>query len=291
MASIGLTQAETTSSYVLGALPADPALIDEERRFAATYEQLQPCFLDYAGFSRTVSTMAGRARGLPRMIEFDCGTGMLATDVLETVRHLDYRGLDPSPAMVEIFGRRLLHSPRGGRSVSVTSPVDLRLKANLAAALRGESADFVVMSQFLQAIPVRASEVLADRTTMITTGRQLLRPGGKLIIIEEVFGESLEEHRRFGHEWNRFAMERIGERYDEIEATLRYVDPALLDLLMALPARPSLIQVVREQLWRHGEPQILPLSAWCRLFELMRLRYHAIPHETLRNFYMFVVDA
>ena len=52
----------------------------------------------------------------------------------------------------------------------------------------------------------------------------------------------------------------------------------------------GLIQIVREQLWRHGEPQLLPLSSWCRLLELMRLHYQAIPHDSLQNFYMFVID-
>jgi len=282
--------AQVPTATILGALPNDPALIDEERRFAATYEQLQPCLLDYTGFGRVIADVVGRVRGRSRMVEFGCGTGILAAEVLTAARHMDYRGLDASSAMVEIFGRRALGLPRNGRTISASSPVDLRLKSSLAAALRGESADVVVMSQFLQSIPVRSSEVLADRAGMLSAARQLLRHGGKIIVIEEVFGESLEEHRRFANEWNRFAIDRIRDRFYEIQAALRHVDPALLDLLVALPGRPSLIQVVREQLWRNGEPQLLPLSAWCRLFELMRLKYQAIPHETLRNFYMFVID-
>jgi SAM-dependent methyltransferase len=238
-----------------------------------------------------MAEIAMRVRGRSRMIEFACGTGSLAAEVLGAVRQLDYRGLDASPAMAEIFGRRAIGLARNGRSISISSPVDLRLKASLAAALRGDSADLVVMSQFLQSIPVRASDVLADRACVLMAGRSLLRAGGKMIVLEEVFGESLEEHRRFTNEWNRFAIDRIGERFYEIQCALGHVDPALLDLLAALPARPSLIQVVREQLWRSGEPQVLPLSAWCRMFELMRIRYQAIPHETLRNFYMFVIDA
>jgi len=42
MTSISL-RPTTSTATILGSLPADPALIDEERRFAATYEQLQPC--------------------------------------------------------------------------------------------------------------------------------------------------------------------------------------------------------------------------------------------------------
>jgi SAM-dependent methyltransferase len=280
----------TSSTTILGALPADPALIDEERRFAATYEQLQPCFLDYTGFARGVAEIAARIPGRTRMVEFGCGSGILATEILSETRHLDYRGLDPSPSMVEIFGRRAMTLARTGRSISASSPVDLRLKASLAAALRGDNADIVLMSQFLQSIPVRGSEFLTDRAGMLAAARHLLRPGGRVVVIEEVFGESVDEHRRFTNEWNRFAIDRIGERFPEIQTALRHVDPALLDLLVALPGRPSLIQVVREQLWRFGEPQVLPLSSWCRLFELMRLRYQAIPHETLPNFYMFLID-
>jgi SAM-dependent methyltransferase len=283
------SQADVVQS-VLASLPADPALIDEERRFAATYENLQPCFLDYTGFGKAIADVAARVRGRARMLEFGCGTGMLASEVLDAVRNLDYRGVDASPSMVDIFARRAAHLGRTGRSIVASSPVDLRLKASLTAALKGESADIVLMSQFLQYIPVRSSEVLADRAGMVAAARNVLRPGGKIMIIEEVFGESLEEHRRFANEWNRYAIRQISERFYEIEAALRHVDPALLDLLAALTGRPSLVQVVREQLWRHGEPQVLPLSAWCRLFELMRLRYQAIPHDTLRNFYLFVID-
>ncbi|MBI4501356.1 MAG: class I SAM-dependent methyltransferase [Gemmatimonadetes bacterium] len=290
MTSIGLSQPRSSTSAILGALPADPALIDEERRFAATYEQLQPCFLDYSGFARAIAAIAGRVTGRARMVEFGCGTGILAAEVLGAVRHLDYRGLDPSPSMVEIFGRRAIAFSRTGRSISASSPVDLRLKASLAAAVRGDNADIVLMSQFLQTIPVRSSEVLTDRAGLVAAARHMLRPAGRVVIIEEVFGESLEEHRRFTNEWNRFAIGRICDRFHQIQDALRHVDPALLDLLVALPGRPSLIQVVREQLWRHGEPQLLPLSAWCRLFELMRLRYQAIPHGTLGNFYLFVID-
>jgi len=279
-----------TSRAILGALPADPALIDEERRFAATYEQLHPCFMSYAGFAANLAELASRLGPSPRLLEFGCATGSLAEEVLERAPSLDYRGIDASPAMVEIFGRRAINLSRHGRSISVTSPVDLRLKSSLASALREEAADLVVMSQFLQSIPMRSSEVLADRAGLIVAAKHALRPGGKVVIIEEVFGESLEEHRRFNNEWNGFAISNIADRYYQIQATLRFVDPALLDLLVALPGRPSLIQVVREQLWRHGEPQILPLSAWCRLFELMRLRYQALPHESLRNIYMFVID-
>ena len=278
------------SQSVLAALPADPALIDEERRFATTFEHLQPCFVDYTSFGKTIADVAARLRGRARMLEFECCTGKLAAEVLQYVRNLDYRGLDPSPSMEDIFARRATDLGRHGRSVAVSSPVDLRLKASLAAALKNESADIVLMSQFLQYIPIRSSEVLADRAGMVAAARHVLRPGGKIMIIEEVFGESLEEHRRFANEWNRFAIDRISERFHDIEAALRHVDPALLDLLAALSGRPSLVQVVREQLWRHGEPHVLPLSAWCRLFELMRLRYQAIPHDTLRNFYLFVID-
>jgi|ERR1051326_2968835 SAM-dependent methyltransferase len=289
MTSISLRPATSTAT-ILGALPADPALIDEERRFAATYEQLQPCFLDYTGFARGIAEIAGRIPGRARMVEFGCGTGILAAEILADAPHLDYRGLDASPSMVEIFGRRVMTLARTGRGISASSPVDLRLRASVAAALRGDNADLVLMSQFLQSIPVRGSEVLVDRAAMVAAARHLLRPAGRVIVIEEVFGESLEEHRRFTNEWNRFATNRIADRFPDIQMALRHVDPALLDLLVALPGRPSLIQVVREQLWRHGEPQVLPLSSWCRLFELMRLRYHAIPHDTLRNFYMFVID-
>jgi SAM-dependent methyltransferase len=278
-------------SALTESLPADPALIDEERRFAATYEQLQTCFLGYGGFARTIAEIADRCRApAPRMVEFGCGSGILASQILGAVEHLDYRGFDASPAMVEAFRRRVAPLQRSGRSISLSSPADLRLRVNLTSALRGESADVVLMSQFLQSIPLRASEVLVDRAGMIEAGRHILRPRGKVLIIEEVFGESLEEHRRFDHQWNRYAMNRIGERYHEIQSALRIVDPALLDLLAALPARPSLIQVVREQLWRYGEPRVLPLSAWCRLFELLRLRYQAIPHETLGNLYLFVIE-
>jgi SAM-dependent methyltransferase len=285
-----LSQPVAPSAAVLGALPIDPALIDEERRFAATYEQLQSCFLDYAGFARGIAEIALRVRGRPRLIEFGCGTGHLAADVLAAARQLDYRGLDASTPMVEIFDRQVTGLVRNGRSIAARAPIDLRLKAILAGALRGESADIVLMSQFLQTIPLRVSDVLTDRAGMLAAARSLLRPGGKVVVIEEVFGESLEEHRRFTNEWNRFAIERIRDRFDEIRCALQHVDPGLLDILAALPGRPSLIQVVREQLWRSGEPHVLPLSAWCRLFELMRIRYQAIPHETLRNFYMFVID-
>jgi SAM-dependent methyltransferase len=288
MTSIGLSP--SFSSHVIGTLPADPALIDEERRFAATYEQLQPCFLDYTAFARTIADSVRRIQGHTRMLEFGCGTGILAAEILEGAPNLDYRGLDASSSMIEILGRRAISLSRAGRSISAGSPVDLRLKSSLAGALRGDAADVVVMSQFLQWVPVRASQVLCDRTGMISAGRQLLRPGGRLMIIEEVLGESPEERRRFTGEWNRFAISRICDRFYMIQSALRHVDPALLDILVALPERPSLIQVVREQLWRHGEPQLLPLSAWCRLLELMRLRYQAIPHPQLRNLYLFVID-
>lgn len=281
----------TTSITTVAALPTDPALIDEDRRFATTYDQLQPCFVDYAGFAKTIVEISTRYRTRARMIELGCGTGLLAAEVLSAGRHVDYRGFDASVAMGEIFARRAISLERHDRGVAINAPVDLRLKASLASALRGETAEIVLMSQFLQAIPVRVSDVLSDRAGMIEAARAAIRGNGKIVIIEEVFGESLEEHRRFAQEWDRFAIRRISDSFYDIRAALNRVDPALLDVLVALPGRPSLVQIVREQLWRSGEPQLLPLSSWCRLFELMRLRYRAIPHETLKNFYMFVIDA
>ncbi|MBI4421294.1 MAG: class I SAM-dependent methyltransferase [Gemmatimonadetes bacterium] len=291
MTSVGLLSNLGAAPALAGRESAGSRASEQERGYVLIYDRLQPCLVDYSPFAKVISDVAGAYGERARMIELGCGTGLLAYDVLAAAGNLDYLGLDASRVMVDLFAQKAAGLPQAGRTISFAAPADPRRKGTMAA-LQAEAADFVVMSQLLQSLPPApvATTDLIDRVGLLMSAGRLVRPGGKLFVIEEVFGESVEEHALLVNEWHAAAAERLRAQAVEIHAALRGVDPALLDQLTKIPSQATLVRWLRERLWRYGEPQILPLSAWCALFGHLRLRYRALPHPTLRNFYLFVID-
>lgn len=288
MTTIGLTQERQTGralSLEAPRLGAD----EDERRYALTFDRLQPCFVDYSCFAQAISGVAAAYKGRAKMLELGCGTGLLAMEVLSAAGHLDYHGVDASEPMIELFGQKAAALAQTGRSISLTAPADPRRKQTIEA-LKGEAVDFVVMSQLLQSAPPGPSPGLLDRVGLLLSARRFVRPGGKLFIIEEVFGETTQEHALLTNQWHSAAVDQICAGFLDIQSALRDVDPGLVDLLARVPGQPSLVRVVRDQLRRYGEPQVPPLSAWCALFEHLKLRYRALPHSTLKHFYLFAID-
>ena len=259
------------------------------KRRAAVVDVLHPLVFDFSCFTGAIVQEASRYWGRSKMIDLGCGTGRVAMDLLAKMPCLDYVGMDASEPMVWVFRRKAVRLSHPRQTLTFEAPVDLRQRDVVASVAPG-GADMILLSQFLQYIPLQSpGQNLHNRVEMLTAARDLTRPGGRLFIIEEVFGENAEEHLTFAVNWDQAIASQVQANFQRLGQVLRNIDPSLVDLLRAKRDHRALAGLMRERAHRQGDRQIVPLSVWCRTFEHLGLRYRAVPHAVLPNFYLFVI--
>ena len=142
------------------------------------------------------------------MADLGCGTGKLAGELAPFVRAV--RAVDRSPEMLTEARARL----DGYENVEV-------FEADLEALpLEAASVDVAILSLVLHVV-VEPSAVLAEAA-------RILRPGGRLVIVEMRAHERLELREEMGHLWPGFEEREMRDRLERAgfeEAVLRPLRP------------------------------------------------------------------
>lgn len=180
---------------------------------------------------------------------------------------------------------------RALRVIKLTAPVDPR-RQDVPVSLYGGTAEIVLVADFLQYVPLSApSDDWFGRVGLLRQLRGLLRPGGRMFIIEDVLGESSEEEARFDFLWNQSMVTRARPVFEShLALLLEGLDPELAHLVGRVLEQPSLSRVVRQRIRREPQGQRLPLKAWVRLFEHLGWPYTATQHVELGNLCLFALS-
>lgn len=258
-----------------------------EFRAAAIRDVLQPYMFDDTGIRTLVCDDLRAPVSRPRIIEFGCGTGRLTTALLATRRDAAYHGFDRSEANVAIaickLSRQGLH---GGATFSTLLALDAR---EIGEALQGPRADFLLLPRFLQTVPLCSTDASGlHRVAFLTLCRQLVRPGGRILIIEDVYGEDADEQAELSFACRNAFRARLVHDLDGLRHALEGLDPDLAGRLGRLPGDPSLLHELR-QLAQPAGAQIMPLGAWQRMFQHLGFAYRTVRHTTQRHSYLFTV--
>jgi len=259
----------------------------EDVRAAAIRDVLQPYLFDDTAFRDLVCEELRAPVGRPRIIEFGCGTGRLTLAALATRRDAVYHAFDRSEANVAIATCKL--SRAGVHSgATLTAPFELDQRA-IGEELQGLCADFLILPRFLQTVPLCSTEGSGlHRVAFLALCRQLVRPGGRIMIIEDVYGEDADEQAEFSFACRNAFRARLVHDLEGLRHAVEGLDHELAARLGRLPGDPSLLKELRD-LAQPGGAQILPLRAWQRMFEHLGLAYRMVRHTTQRHSYLFTV--
>jgi hypothetical protein len=224
----------------------------------------------------------------PHIVEFGCGTGWLTVPALANRPDATYHAFDDSEARVAVVANKL--SWRGHvRDVTFTAPLDLRSRA-IGEALRGLRADFLLLPRFLQTVPLVATEgAKLHRTSFLALCQQLVRPGGRICIIEDVYGENADEEATLSQSMRDGFRARLVADLERVVHVLRGLDPTLAGRVARLPGDPSLLGDLRDRVQPPGAAQPLPLSAWQRMFEHLGFKYQTLQHPAQKQLFLFTV--
>ncbi len=256
---------------------------------AQIYDVTQPFVFDNSCFANIIRDEV-KASPAPTIVEFGCGTGLLSMKLLSSLQHFDYYGIDLSLAMLAIFTRRLAGVCKAADRVTLVAPVDLRRKLSLSTIVP-KKADVVLMSQFLQYIPFRPEgDGYISKEEFLTQCRDITKAGSRIIIVEDVRGESPQEHADLSRAWDRAVLERYAENLSLIEAGLNDLDPSFVQAIRNMIAHPSLVRMIREKRRAARGEEIISLSAWKQMLANTGLMYRVYPHESLPNFYLFILE-
>ncbi|HEV8264621.1 MAG TPA: class I SAM-dependent methyltransferase [Gemmatimonadales bacterium] len=271
----------------LSAPPAGPRA-REELRAAAIQDLLEPFLFDDAQLVEAVCDELRDPVSRPRIVEFGCGIGGLTVPVLATRPDTVYHGFDDSEARVAVVTTKL--SRRGHqRGATFTAPVALDRRA-IGEALQGLRADFLLLPRFLQTVPLCAAEGRGlHRVAFLSLCQQLVKPGGRILIIEEVFGESADEHAQLSAARRDGFRARLVADLERVVTVLRGLDPDLARRVARLPGAPSLLGELRDRIQPPGVAQVLPLTAWQRMFEHLGFTYRTVQHPTQKQLFLFTV--
>ena len=259
----------------------------EDVRAAAIRDVLQPYLFDDTSFRELVCEELRAPVARPRIIEFGCGTGGLTVAALATRRDAVYHGFDRSEADVAIATCRL---SRGGvqGGATFTAPFELDQRA-IGEALRGLRADFLILPRFLQTVPMCTAEGGGlNRVAFLALCYQLVKPGGRMLIIEDVFGDDADEQAELAFAWRNAFRARLTRDLESLRHALHGLDLDLAARLGRLPGDPSLLGELRDRAQPKGA-QVLPLAAWERMFEHLGFPVRAVRHATQRQLYLFTV--
>lgn len=265
----------------------EPMLSSHETRRAALYDFVHPWALDLAPFVPVIVAEL-KTRQRPVLVELGCGTGHLALQVMRDVPDLTYWGFDDSSAMLQ---RLTTHARTTAAHVTLKGPIDLSRKVSSTMLTQAPKADVVLMTRFLQTIPLMVpSADYFTRADVLRLARQMVRPGGRLILIEDIYGSSAEEHRAQQDAWDEAISDGVATRADWLRQTLPSLAPELLPMLDRND-RIGMVKAVRNALDRGAERQPLPWASWQFLLGQLQLRYRPYHHPTLPSLWLLSVDA
>ncbi|MGH7673331.1 MAG: class I SAM-dependent methyltransferase [Gemmatimonadales bacterium] len=267
--------------------PSLPPQSVEEVRAAAVRDLLEPYLVDCTHFTALICDELRDPVARPRIIEFGCGTGHLTWPALATRPDAVYHGFDGSEARVAVALHKLI--PRGlHRCASFTTPLKLDHRA-IGEALQGLRADFLLLPRFLQTVPLCATDGGGlHRVAFLALCQQLVKPGGRIFIIEAVFGEDADEQARLSLAWSDAFRARLTADLERLRYLLQVLDPELAARLARLPGDPSLLGELENRA-RPDAAQVLPLSAWEKMFEHLGFTYRTVEHETQKQLFLFTV--
>jgi SAM-dependent methyltransferase len=262
------------------------ASVFDDVRAAAIRDVLQPYMFDDKAFRDTVCEELRGPVARPRIIEFGCGTGALTLAALATRRDAGCHGFDRSEADVAIAMCRLSRVGLQG-GATFTAPFELDARA-IGEALQGLRADFLLLPRFLQTVPLLTDGSGLNRAAFLALCRQLVKPGGRMLIIEDVYGEDADEQAELSFAWRDSFRARLTRDIEPLRHALQGLDPDLAVRLARLPGDPSLLGELRDR----AQPcpaQPMPLRAWERMFEHLGFAFQATRHQTQRQLYLFSV--
>lgn len=255
-------------------------------RAAAIRDVLQPYLFDDAAFRELLCEELRSPVDRPAIIEFGCGTGALTVAALATRRDAVYHGFDRSEADAAIATCRL---SRAGLQdgATFTAPFELDRRA-IGEALQGLRADLLILPRFLQTVPPLVEGTGLHRVAFLALCRQLVKPGGRMLIIEDVCGEDADEQAELSFAWRDAFRARLTRDLETLRHAVQGLDPNLAARLARLPGDPSLVADLRDRAQRNGGHP-LPLRAWERMFEHLGFAYRVVRHQTQRQLYLFTV--
>jgi len=266
--------------------PRKQTYVLEEVRAAAIRDVLQPYFFDDKAFRDLVCEELRGPVARPRIIEFGCGTGSFTLAALATRRDAVYHGFDRSEADVAIAMCRLSRAGLHDRA-TFTAPFELDSR-RIGEALQGLRADFLLLPRFLQTVPPLVEGAALHRVAFLAMCRQLVKPGGRMLIIEDVRGEDADEQAEMSFAWRNAFRARLTRDLETLRHALHGLDPDLAARLLRLPGDPSLLADLGDRAQpKGGHP--LPLRAWERMFEHLGFAYRAERHQAQRELYLFTV--
>ena len=267
--------------------PRNPHDVLGDVREAAIRDVLQPYLFDDSAFRDLVCEELRAPVARPRIIEFGCGTGGFTVAALTTRRDAVYHGFDRSEADVAIATCKLSRGGVNGGAI-FTAPFELHSRA-IGEALQGLRADFLILPRFLQTVPLCATDGGGlHRVAFLALCRQLVRPGGRMLIIEDVYGEDADEQAELSFATRNAFRARLTRDLENLRQALQDLDPDLAARLGRLPGDPSLLGELRDRVQPKGA-QVLPLRAWERMFEHLGFAFRAVRHTTQRQLYLFTV--
>lgn len=259
----------------------------EDVRAAAIRDVLQPYLFDDLTFRELVCDELRGPVARPRIIEFGCGTGALTLAALAARRDAVYHGFDRSEANVAVATCKV---SRAGvqDGATFTAPFDLDQRA-IGEALQGLRADFLILPRFLQTVPLCAAEGSGmNRAAFLALCHQLVKPGGRMLIIEDVYGEDAEEQARLAHAWREGFRARLTRDLERVRTTLRGLDVGLAERLGRLPGDPALLGDLRSLVGPAGA-QTMPLTAWQSMFDHLGFTCRTSTLATQQELYLFSV--
>ena len=259
----------------------------EDVRAAAIRDVLQPYLFDDKALRDLVCEELRAPVARPHIVEFGCGTGALTLAALATRRDATYHGFDRSESDVAIATCRLRRdSVEGG--ATFTAPFELDSRA-IGEALQGLRADFLLLPRFLQTVPLCVAEGSGmNRVAFLALCRQLVKPGGRMLIIEDVYGEDADEQAELAFSWRGAFRARLTRDLEPLRHALLGLDAPLAERLARLPGDPALLEDLRKRA-QPSAAQVLPLRAWERMFEHLGFAFRTVRHQTQRQLYLFTV--
>jgi SAM-dependent methyltransferase len=267
--------------------PSPPPQSVEEVRAAAVRDLLEPYLIDGTPFTALICDELRDPVARPRIVEFGCGTGHLTWPALATRPDAVYHGFDRSEARVAVALHKLI--PQGlHHGASFTTPLKLDQRA-IGEALQGLRADFLLLPRFLQTVPLCATDGGGlHRVAFLALCQQLVKPGGRIFIVEDVFGEDADEQAQLSLAWSDAFRARLTADLERLRYLLQVLDPDLATRLGRLPGDPALLGELENRV-RPKNAQVLPLAAWQKMFEHLGFTYRAVQHDTQRQLYLFTV--
>ncbi|HEY3279762.1 MAG TPA: class I SAM-dependent methyltransferase [Gemmatimonadales bacterium] len=256
-------------------------------RAAAVQNLLEPYLYDYAGFVDLVCDELHDPRSRPRILEFGCGTGRLTVPLLATRSDVEYHGFDRSPSRIAVAMERVARQGLERRA-QFTAPFPLDPRA-IGEVLQGHRVDFLLLPRFLQTVPLCGTEASSPhRVSFLAFCRQMVKPGGRIIVIEDVYGESAEEHARLSLASRGMFRAGLIANLDRVHRALSDADPALGARVGWLPGDPALLEDLFHRVQR-PDAQILPLSTWQRMFDHLGFTYRTVSHPSQKALHLFTI--